>query len=404
MKWSPEDIATVRSIVGTASPAPVGSHEQAAEVTKSTVSAVRSLCYRLRIGDASPATSPKEDDPTLQAALAKYDDALSMKGEKSRIKTLERDLSNLRGALDTLKHVSSAPLEPIVRRELKSGLREATAVALLSDAHVEERVRAGETPVGNEYNEAIADRSLARFFAGLEWLIKFHRTAFKIRDAVLWLGGDLITGHIHDELKENTSGTPIQTILWLRSRLVAGIDRLLADPEIENLLIPCSYGNHGRNTLKPYRALGAAHSYEWLLYQWLASHYAKEPRVQFLADESAHQYAKVYDFDLHFHHGDETNYGGGVGGVMIPLNKSVAQWNIAKRCHYHHFGHWHQYIDSGPITVNGSVIGFNAYAMSIKAAPEPPQQAFYLLDSKRGKTCKSPIWVRESAKISKVAA
>jgi hypothetical protein len=33
--------------------------------------------------------------------------------------------------------------------------------------------------------------------------------------------------------------------------------------------------------------------------------------------------------------------------------------------------------------------------MSIKATPEPPQQAFYLLDAKRGKTCKSPIWVRE---------
>jgi hypothetical protein len=44
--------------------------------------------------------------------------------------------------------------------------------------------------------------------------------------------------------------------------------------------------------------------------------------------------------------------------------------------------------------VNGSVVGYNGYAMAIKATPEPPQQAFYILDSKRGKTCKSPIWVR----------
>jgi hypothetical protein len=31
--------------------------------------------------------------------------------------------------------------------------------------------------------------------------------------------------------------------------------------------------------------------------------------------------------------------------------------------------------------------------MEIRAPFEPPQQAFYVLDSKRGKTAKHPIWV-----------
>jgi len=186
-------------------------------------------------------------------------------------------------------------------------------------------------------------------------------------------------------------------MLWWRPRLVSGIDRLLADSKLERILIPCSYGNHGRSTHKPYRSLGAIHNYEWALYQFLALHYADEPRVKILADKSAHQYVHVYDWDLHFHHGDEANYQGGVGGITIPLNKAAAQWDLAAKCHYHHFGHWHQYIDTGRILVNGSVIGYNAYAMAIKATPEPPQQAFYLLDSKRGKTCKSPIWVRDSS-------
>ncbi len=211
-----------------------------------------------------------------------------------------------------------------------------------------------------------------------------------------------MSGHIHEELKETTTGSPIETLLWLRPRLISGIDSLLEDTELEQLTIPCSYGNHGRNTVKPYRARGAAHSYEWLLYQILAEHYRDNPRVQFLADPTAHQYVHAYDFDLHFHHGDETNYQGGTGGITIPLNKAIAQWDQVKKCHYHHFGHWHQYIDTGRIVVNGSVIGYNAYAMSIKATPEPPQQAFYLLDSKRGKTCKSPIWVRETPKIAGV--
>lgn len=338
---------------------------------------------------------PIMPDSTMAEAAARYQAALAARAEASRVKTLERDINSLHEIFRVISAATSTPLKPVKRYELKSGLREATAIFGLSDVHAEENVRKGETPVQNEYNLSIAERSIGRFFEGARWLIDMHRPKFKIRTALCWLGGDLMSGHIHEELKENTALPPIKTLLWLRPRIMAGIDRLLEDPDLDHILIPCSYGNHGRNTQKSFRALGASHSYEWLLYQWLASMYEKETRVQFLADESAHQYAEVYDFNLHFHHGDETNYGGGVGGITIPLNKATAQWDKAKRCDYHHFGHWHQYMDTGQIVVNGSVIGFNAYAMSIKAAPEDPQQFFYLLDSKRGKTCKSPIWVRE---------
>jgi hypothetical protein len=336
-------------------------------------------------GDAPPLPAIEEHrlKGQLRAARASTEGAL-------------KDLLVYKEAHDAMAAVTAAPLVPVKRLELGSGFREATAIAMLSDAHVEEHVRPGETPYPNVYNPEIADRSLGRFFAGIEWLVGLHRSAFKIRNVLLWLGGDLMTGHIHPENIENTAGTPIETMLWLYPRLVAGIERLLADPKTERLIMPCSYGNHGRNSPKPYRALGAVHSYERALYQLLAQHFADEPRVKFLADKSAHQYARVYDYELHFHHGDETNYGGGVGGITIPINKATAQWDKAKRCDYHHFGHWHQYSPGGRVTMNGSVIGYSAYAMAVKADPEPPQQAFYLLDSKRGKTCCSPIWVRDT--------
>jgi hypothetical protein len=355
---------------------------------------MRVITARAR-GEGTTATGVRE----VLTPIDEHRLRVQLRAEKARSESILKELVTAKGALDAIALATSTSLPPVKRRELRSGLREATAVFMLSDVHADERVRLGETPYPNVYDPEIADRSIGRFFSGAEWLIAHHRSAFAIRDVVCWFGGDLMSGHIHDELKENTSATPIEMMLWLRPRLVAGIDRLLADPKIDRLLVPCSYGNHGRNTHKPYRALGAIHSYEWALYQFLALHYAKEPRVKFLADKSAHQYVHVYDWDLHFHHGDETNYGGGVGGITIPLNKATAQWDLASKCHYHHFGHWHQYIDTGRIVVNGSVIGFNAYAMSIKATPEPPQQAFYLLDSKRGKTCKSPIWVRDSADL-----
>lgn len=352
----------------------------------------------------APASGPASTPTSIEEQLTHVDEhrlRAKVRAEHARAESILKDLVTYQSALNTISAATSAPLPAIGRRELGSGMREATAVGMLSDVHSEETVRLGETPYPNQYNPEIADRSIGRFFSGMRWLVDLYRPKFQIRDVLVWLGGDLMSGHIHDELKEHTTGTPLETMLWLRPRIIAGIDLLLDDKKIETVTVPCSYGNHGRNTAKPYRALGAVHSYEWALYQFLAIHYANEPRVRFLADKSAHQYVHVYDYDLHFHHGDETNYNGGVGGITIPLNKATAQWDLAAKCHYHHFGHWHQYMDTGRIVVNGSVIGYNAYAMSIKATPEPPQQAFYLLDSKRGKTCKSPIWVRDSADLPK---
>lgn len=390
--WSDAEIAKVRAILADGEDGRMISYKRAARATGRSVGGVRWLATNLAM--------PGPESPEVPAdVLDSFVSSQAARVERGTVKMLEKELYTHRGAVEAFSRLTSSPLAPVKRYELGSGHREATAVAMLSDVHVEEHVRAGETPTGNEYNPKIAEEALARFFAGYRWLIDFHRRergeGFRITDALLWLGGDLMSGHIHDELKETTDKTPIETLLWLRPRIVAGIDLLLADPKLERLHVPCSYGNHGRNTIKPYRAKGAAHSYEWLLYQWLAAHYADDKRVTFLADQSAHQYVQVYDKQLHFHHGDETNYNGGSGGVTIPVNKSVAQWDIARRCDVHHFGHWHQYLDLGRVVMNGSAIGFNAYAMSIKATPEPPQQAFYLLDSKRGRTCKSPIWVRE---------
>ena len=42
---------------------------------------------------------------------------------------------------------------------------------------------------------------------------------------------------------------------------------------------------------------------------------------------------------------------------------------------------------------NGSLIGYNAYALSIKASFEPPTQTYFLLDKKRGRTMTAPIYL-----------
>lgn len=311
---------------------------------------------------------------------------------KREHRALVKEVAELRERVGVAETLSNHKPQRIRAGRLGSGQREGAAVILCSDWHVEEPVRrTAYWP--HAYNLREADRRIGRLWAGAEWLIKFHRPVFGCKDVVLWLGGDLMTGNIHEELRESAAMAPLATLEWLQDRIIAGIDRLLSDTKVKRLAVVCSYGNHGRTTPQRRVSTGAEHSYEYALYRQLAHHYKGASRVGFLVEPTAHQYLRVYDFDLHFHHGDDISFGGGVGGISVPGNKAVAQWDKWLRADYHHFGHFHQYLDLGATVFNGSLIGPNAYAMSIKATPEPPQQAFYILDSKRGKTCKSPIWV-----------
>ena len=159
----------------------------------------------------------------------------------------------------------------IMRMEKTSVLREMTAVVLASDWHVEEPVEAESVAYRNEYNLEIANERVQRFFKGIIWNVEHHRSSKKIaiRQLVLWLGGDLMTGYIHPELVENNLLSTTETMRWLMPRLRDGIYTLLNVLGLETIVIPCSHGNHGRTTEKTRISSGASNSYENLMYHVL---------------------------------------------------------------------------------------------------------------------------------------
>jgi hypothetical protein len=283
----------------------------------------------------------------------------------------------------------------VQRRERVFGLREATALALASDWHVEELVDPRTVNNLNAYDLSIAERSARRFFEGILWLIESHRSSFAIRDLILWLGGDLITGYIHEELVESNQLSPLGASRFARQLIAQGIRMLLAESDLEQIIVPCSYGNHGRTTPKSRISTGAANSYEHTLYHFLADDFANEPRVRFAIAGGELLYLPVYDMRVRFTHGDAIQYGGGVGGITIPVNKAISQWDKSIRADLTCMGHWHQFQSVSRTIVNGSLIGHGPYSVRIKAEYEVPRQAFALIDSRRGVCQSTPIWVRE---------
>lgn len=311
---------------------------------------------------------------------------------------LAQQLRDTKDELEALRKHTSQKMPRVLRREKGSGLREGVALSMLSDLHVEELVRPDSTPVGNAFNLAIAEFRLHRYFNALLWATSFNRQAFAIRELVLMINGDLITGHLHDDNIEAAQLPPQAAALWVQQRIAAGLRLLLAQGGFERITCVCLVGNHGRTTKKMRTQTAAGHSHESWVYAGLAAQFAEEPRLVFRIPNSTHDYFQTYDFWHRVHHGHDVSYGGGMGGITIPINKAVAGWDCAKRVDYTWLGHFHQYIDTGRVAVNGSLIGFNAYALSLKASPEPPAQLFAIVDSKRGKSVRLPLWVSDPSK------
>jgi hypothetical protein len=362
------------------------------------------------------APNPPRAEPELGALVEPPDDpegSLRAARDVAAMRRLERSTADAKGAArrahdeilelrEALARYDFAGREPtpIVLPPLNKSPRNACAVALLSDVHFDEQVQRTST-IRNEYTVEIARARLARFFRGVEWLTRNQR-GFKIRALVLWLGGDFISGQIHEELAETTALPPGESMLAVRDCLIAGIRQLARIEALDRIVIPCSYGNHGRTTDKMRAATGHGHSWEWVMYQSLAEHFelraatdATARKIGIHAPPGEHQVIEAADHNLAFHHGHRIRYAGGIGGITVPLIKKVVAWDKWSDADYYHFGHFHQLIDLGRIMVNGSVIGPNAYAQSIGATPEPPRQGYYVLDAKRGKTAVSPVWVSD---------
>ena len=302
---------------------------------------------------------------------------------KNLIKQVEKLEHALTVALDLKDHGPGFSILPSARK--KKSKNAGFPLTLWSDWHVEEKVDPKTINGRNEYNPDIAVDRVHQLVDGYIDRIGVMRGGWDIREGGIWLGGDLMTSYLHDENIESNYMSPTQTVLWLQSMITDAIDRVVERAKLDKVYVWCNFGNHGRTTVRRRHSTGYMNSYEWLIYNVLSQHYADHPVVDFDVSNGSHLYTDVYGKTIRFHHGDDTRYGGGVGGISIPLRKAVFDWNTVRKADLTCFGHWHQLRDFNDIVVNGSLIGYNAYALAVKAKWEGPRQAFILMDENDGK-------------------
>ena len=303
------------------------------------------------------------------------------------LRTIEQQEHDLRAVNVLGQGLETYTIQPTVGH----GTSEGTVVMVASDWHLEEVVGA-EVGGLNIFNADIAKARVDKFFqAGLR-LIQLLQQDITINTLILALLGDFISNDIHEEFADTASLQPMHALALVQSYLVSGIEFLLQNTSLV-LVVPCHSGNHARTTKTTRFSAENGHSLEYLLYLHLAAYFRNEPRVTFIIPEGMHSYMDIYGTVVRFQHGHAIKYGGGVGGIYIPVNKAIAQWDRARKADFNIFGHFHQLVDGGNFVANGSLIGYNAFALSIKASYEKPKQALMLFDRKRGRTCLWPIFL-----------
>jgi len=275
----------------------------------------------------------------------------------------------------------------------------ATVCTILSDSHFDEVVNPDEIGGVNAYDRDIATLRLRRYFDQVCTVSRDYMAGVTFDGAVCMLGGDLVSGDIHEELKETNATSTLNTVLYYSELIAAGIGQL-AD-EFGKVHVPVVVGNHGRRTRKP-RAKGRAQdNFDWLIGQMVAREFRTDDRVTFDIPDGANTLVPVYGTTFRLEHGDSARGGSGWMGVLGPAMRrdqkvrSVAQDTDRP---YDHLviGHWHRLSWLGNVIVNGSSKGYDEYASIEGFSFEPPQQAMWLTTPERGVTMQAPIFVADA--------
>lgn len=308
--------------------------------------------------------------------------------EKTRILSSEaRKLQDRLVELeDAVSFVHSAAAHP-ARIETpsarpKSGKRIADPVFLVSDLHFGEYVTEEESLDKNRYDLEVAATRMRKCWDNMLWLRDDMSRTQSCDNTILYLNGDIVSGDIHDELRETNDG-------GIRSQCDAAVRALLpgiaemADATPGILHIVCIGGNHGRLTHKQHIKNGTEHSAEHLgVY---------DPLRRVLGDRSgkiAWHIPSAERFIMPIHgrkvsvqHGTMIRSQGGIGGTLVPMTRWVTRCNDAD---LYLFGHFHEADAYGRIIKNGALIGESGYTKWLGVESRPPEQVAFVLDADAG--------------------
>jgi predicted phosphodiesterase len=334
---------------------------------------------------------------TVKDYKAKHDQSTiiaRLQGELTRAQSEASLMDVLRDVLG-VQEAQFTTVPPWTLTPPKASGSPGVPIAFLSDLHWGEVVKRSQVSGVNEFNLATAHRRMKYTIETAVHLLRIlNKNLLEYPGIVVPLGGDMISGNIHEELMATNELNTMPTVLDLYEVLCGAIGSLANT--FGKVFLPCVSGNHGRDTRKIWAKNRNATSFDWLLYQFLARHFKGDSRITFFIPEGSDALFKVYNTRYLLTHGDQFRGGDSIIGPIGPLfrgnqkklarNQAVGQDYDVMIC-----GHWHQYIHIENLIVNGSMKGYDEYAAQGNFRFEPPRQGLWITHPRYGITYRMPV-------------
>jgi predicted phosphodiesterase len=335
------------------------------------------------IPEQSP-RKPATETPVEPVILRRLADRTS-KAEARAIEA-ERRLIKAEALRESVfKLASDPPIPPSWPSDPKpkgNGKHREAIILFLSDLHMGEVIDKEQMGGRNSYNKTIAGKRLARLFNSAVNLGTKHWSGEPPAVIYFVLGGDLISGEIHEELAKTNDLLAIPAVKELAGHIIKGLELLLASfaCEIKVISVP---GNHGRTTRKPEAKGFALDSYDtlvaWAIESWFYAR--KESRISFSAPASGDALVNINGWNVLFTHGDRIGSRGGAGmigpaatvarGMQRLIQDYAAEGTIVDVIVV---GHFHTGMELEQGFVNNTLAGPSEYSRSGRMRSSPASQ------------------------------
>jgi predicted phosphodiesterase len=322
---------------------------------------------------------------------------------RSAIDAKDAELARVKKTLELYKLLDASSVAPPTwLSPTRLSDRHAIPSMLLTDIHWDEVVVPAQIEGINCYTRSISEGRIQRAFTRGIRVARDYLSGVTYEGFNLFLGGDLLSGIIHEELTETNHGTICDSILSILDPLLAGI-RLLAD-EFGRVHATAVVGNHGRRTQKPKAKNKVRDNFDWLVYKLLQRELAGDQRVTLEVPESPDAHVRLYNVRYLLTHGDQFKGGSGISAALAPLllgthRKTRRNAKAGRPYDVMVMGHFHTsiWMPTKGLIVGGSVCGYNEYAYQQNLDPEDPQCAFWLTTPEHGITVNAPVFVSDRA-------
>lgn len=277
-------------------------------------------------------------------------------------------------------------------------------VLFCSDFQWGEVIRKDQLDGVNEFNLKVARERYKLLIRKTLDICQHHTGKPHAKRFIYLRGGDMVSGDIHQELRETNAAMSVGQVVDLVEHEAAGIQMIRdAGYEVEVASVP---GNHGRTTIKPQSKGYVETNFDTLSAWMLEREFKGDKGVRFYTPSSGDALFRIYGWQFCMTHGDRIGSRGGQGFIGAAATiargmKRVYEYygKLGTQLDYILTGHFHSAMELEWGFANGSLPGMSEYARDFRATPARPSQLLFFVHPHTGVTSRWPIYLAPPVKL-----